>query len=324
MYKMNGNGEHQKKNGKRFRYWFCKCECGKELWIVSGSIISGHTVSCGCFGQKNVSRYANETLYPKRHGLSNKHALPIYSKWIVLLQKCYSPNHSSYKSFGAKGYTVCEEWKNNFKSFHDWYIEKSSDSSLSISIKQNEKIFSPKNCCLKPLKQCQNEIREVAHLDKYGIEYMGEKHLLSTWAEKYGISKRALKRRFLECHDIGKCIKGEWNDGTGCQQRRLDIKDETIRSMYEEGMTIEEIQNELGFSSAMFRLLKMGVKLRPSKKRSSIAKEKEIIKLIEDGKTLLQIQELCPFSSIGNLKRKIEEMGYLVNEKKPKNKTKLD
>lgn len=43
---------HQKK-----AYWICQCECGKQISVISDSLLSRHTNSCGC---KNFSRGENK------------------------------------------------------------------------------------------------------------------------------------------------------------------------------------------------------------------------------------------------------------------------
>lgn len=40
-------------NRKRV-FWKCTCSCGKEVWVHSNSLLSGHTKSCGCLCGKNV------------------------------------------------------------------------------------------------------------------------------------------------------------------------------------------------------------------------------------------------------------------------------
>ena len=30
-------------------YWICKCDCGNEVVITKGDVLSGHTKSCGCY-----------------------------------------------------------------------------------------------------------------------------------------------------------------------------------------------------------------------------------------------------------------------------------
>lgn len=39
-------GENSKNNKTR---WLCKCDCGKEVEILSACLINGYTKSCGCF-----------------------------------------------------------------------------------------------------------------------------------------------------------------------------------------------------------------------------------------------------------------------------------
>jgi len=51
------------KNGTQV-YWLCKCDCGKEKYIVSSKIKSGHTKSCGCY------RMAFRKLEPGRAALN--------------------------------------------------------------------------------------------------------------------------------------------------------------------------------------------------------------------------------------------------------------
>ena len=40
-------------NGYR-KYFLCKCECGKEKIIYKGSLLSGRTLSCGCFQKEQA------------------------------------------------------------------------------------------------------------------------------------------------------------------------------------------------------------------------------------------------------------------------------
>lgn len=37
-----------RKREKNHTYYLCKCDCGKEKWIFSGSLTRGKTKSCGC------------------------------------------------------------------------------------------------------------------------------------------------------------------------------------------------------------------------------------------------------------------------------------
>lgn len=81
---------------------------------------------------------------------------PCYKIWQTILQRCYNPKCSSYKNYGEKGVTICEEWKNyqNFAKWwedhyknwmQDWVIDK------DILVKNNL-TYSPETCCLVPIK----------------------------------------------------------------------------------------------------------------------------------------------------------------------------
>ena len=39
----------ERRSKSRGVYWRCKCDCGNEIEVTSGSLVSGHTASCGCW-----------------------------------------------------------------------------------------------------------------------------------------------------------------------------------------------------------------------------------------------------------------------------------
>lgn len=263
-------------NGKRFRYWFCICECGKELWIAANSILRSHTVSCGCFAQKNNSRYVNETLYPTRDEQSRLSNKTIYTRWLMLIHKCYNSKHSTYKSWGGKGYTVCDVWKNDFTSFKNWVIDNDFHNKKSICIKDEFKEFNPENCYLDSISAQANRMRNKKTLDKFGIEYSGQVKTLRQWCDHRGVSYEKIYKRWVFCKDLEKCFNDKlWNDGSGCHVRRTDIDDDQIRDLYNQGMTQKEITHHLKFHGVYYRMKKMGLLSRPAKRRSSLPSQSE-------------------------------------------------
>ena len=90
-----------------------KCSCGKTKIIMISEVKNGNTLSCGCF-QKEQAR--NRLL---THGLTNH---PLFSIWRTIICRCYNKNAQNYKNYGGRGVTMCDEWRNSFKSFYDWCI----------------------------------------------------------------------------------------------------------------------------------------------------------------------------------------------------------
>lgn len=85
----------------------------------------------------------------------------IFGIWQNIKSRCLDIKDSQYKSYGAKGYLVCEEW-HNFQNFAKWYIENESwnketnykleldkDVLCYIYNKEN-KLYSPQTCLLIP------------------------------------------------------------------------------------------------------------------------------------------------------------------------------
>ncbi len=63
-------------------------------------------------------------------------------------QRCNNPKNKSYKWYGAKGITLCDEWNNDFMKFHDWCIERNWKAGLTIDRINPGEGYFPDNCQL--------------------------------------------------------------------------------------------------------------------------------------------------------------------------------
>ena len=70
-------------------------------------------------------------------------------------QRCYNPNSDSYKKYGAKGITICDEWLESTDSFCDWMLangyvpsneSKITSKTCTIDRIDPTKGYSPENC----------------------------------------------------------------------------------------------------------------------------------------------------------------------------------
>src|SRR5574343_933876 len=80
------------------------CDCGKQLIVLSQSVRSVNTLSCGCLHNEITSKVNY------KHGHSGKGRTKTYNSWASMMTRCEWGNHSSYKSYGAKGIRVCADW----------------------------------------------------------------------------------------------------------------------------------------------------------------------------------------------------------------------
>ena len=113
--------------------WHRKNSCSRDL-------ISGATVSCGCYRKYNL---ANTTL---KHGhcivgnLSSE-----YRSWENMKNRCYIQENKSYKYYGGRGIKVCERWLNSFENF---FADMGKKPIAKHSIERDDVNgnYEPSNC----------------------------------------------------------------------------------------------------------------------------------------------------------------------------------
>ena len=114
---------------ERRRYGLYKCgHCGEEFKAKTTRIKSGVIKSCGCL----VGEY---------HGMK-KHRF--YATYRNMMKRCYTKSDPSYKNYGGRGISVCEEWQDIIK-FVAWadstYIE-----GYTLDRIDNAGNYEPSNC----------------------------------------------------------------------------------------------------------------------------------------------------------------------------------
>ena len=68
-----------------------------------------------------------------------------------MIGRCYDEKNNSYRWYGARGITVCDEWRNDYAAFRDWayangYIEGAARGECTIDRIDVEGQYCPKNC----------------------------------------------------------------------------------------------------------------------------------------------------------------------------------
>jgi hypothetical protein len=114
------------KNGHAL--WECKCDCGNRIINLSNRLLTGNSKTCGC-----------------RNGHGMRYTR-IYRTWVNMKVRCYNPKQDNYRFYGAKGITVCDEWKNSFQAFLDWALLNGYSDSLTIDRIDPKQGYSPDNC----------------------------------------------------------------------------------------------------------------------------------------------------------------------------------
>ena len=120
-----------------------------------------------------------------KHGLA--HTRP-YNSWCAMIARCTKPNDPHYKWYGARGITVCEEWK-TFEGF--WNdMQEGYASNLMLEREDNNGNYCKGNCKWATRKEQSNNKRNNRLLETpNGIMSLQQA------ADFYGLERGCLRSR---------------------------------------------------------------------------------------------------------------------------------
>jgi hypothetical protein len=168
-------------------FWKCICDCGKETIVISASLRSGMTTSCGCFNSESLS------VRNRKHGFCHKEA--IYEVWKTMRARCLNKNSKSYARYGGRGITVCEEWS-DYQIFRIRAFENGYAKGLSIDRIDVNGNYCPENCrWADDFQQAVNTSRNIF------ATVSGVTKSLSEWERALGIYSGSLSK-FIKKHNV--------------------------------------------------------------------------------------------------------------------------
>lgn len=128
----------------RVTFAVCRCECGTEREIDSGSLRRARRASrsCGCLAAELLSAAAT------KHGHASTRRGPTteYRIWRGVIGRCCAPATKAYRNYGGRGIAVCDRWRgpNGFVNFlADMGPRPAGKSIDRIDVNGN---YEPSNC----------------------------------------------------------------------------------------------------------------------------------------------------------------------------------
>lgn len=175
-------------------FYKVRCKCGVEKDVAKSNLISGGSKQCRkCYyDSKIVHGHAKKNK-------SSRKRIGIYGTWEGIKGRCLNTLHTAYKSYGARGITICDRWleyKNFFEDMGDGYRE-----GLEIDRIDNNKGYFKENCRWVTHKQNTRNRRNCRF-----ITYNGETKTIAEWSEFLGFYPQTLTRR-IELWGVNKAFE---------------------------------------------------------------------------------------------------------------------
>lgn len=133
---VEGRGHNPTKSSRAI-FWVCRCDCGSVKSICGTALRTGESQSCGCLSADKTGERR------RKHGESKKS--PEYLIWGTMKARCHRPNAQGYYKYGARGITVCQEWRDSYEAFLRDMGRRPSPKH-SIDRIDNNQGYSPQNC----------------------------------------------------------------------------------------------------------------------------------------------------------------------------------
>lgn len=227
--------------------WVCKCDCGNEV-VVCASRLLDRTKSCGCALKEVQAQFGKNNT---THGDSYTN---LYHAYRSMIDRCYQKKCKNYKRYGARGITVCDEWKKSYTNFRDWALKNGFDynksrTEQSIDRIDNDGNYCPENCRWATAQQQADNRSTTTFYD-----FRGEKITASKFAEKFGIKNKDFVYGRLERGRTLEDVLYEWNFQNNIPDNVKDCK------TYAEEHGINSVTVKRHIKNGKLKSLKVGRK----------------------------------------------------------------
>lgn len=155
----------------RTPYWQCLCRCGRTHAASSQTLRFGG--SCGCLKKERIGALR------RSHG---KTGSPEFHSWSAMNQRCSNTKNKKFPSYGGRGITVCDRWRNSFEDFLSDVGPQPSAIHTIDRWPNNDGNYEPGNCRWATPRQQANNRRSSKIL-----ELNGESKTLAQWCRQTGL-----------------------------------------------------------------------------------------------------------------------------------------
>lgn len=137
------------------------------------------------------------------HLIHGKRKTRLYTIWSNIKTRCLNKNDPHYERWGARGISICDEWRENFQAFYDWAMSHGYSDDLSIDRIDNDGNYCPENCRWVTVKENNQNKRNCILITYDGITMSA-----AAWSAKLGLGKDTIRQRYHKGWTPEECLFG--------------------------------------------------------------------------------------------------------------------
>lgn len=175
--------------------WECRCDCGATTTAQSCHLRQQRKKSCGCLARETTIARNKSNANPDKDTQT-----PEYNAWSQMKARCYNVKNKKFHLYGGRGITVCEAWRDSFKTFLS-DVGRRPSRLHSLERLDNSRGYSPENVAWKTdHDQTRNTRRNIV------LKHDGKVMVLRDWALASGINYYTLRHRINAGWPLAKAL----------------------------------------------------------------------------------------------------------------------
>lgn len=102
--------------------------------------------------------------------------------WRGMKNRCFNSKAPKFKYYGARGITVCDEWKENYQAFFDWAMANGYEEGLTLDRIDTNGNYEPSNC-----RWVTKTVQNGNKRNNRYLEFQGVTRSIPEWSAITGI-----------------------------------------------------------------------------------------------------------------------------------------